>query len=108
MTCANIRIGRSAAKLSYNNAQDILDGKPLGNVAVVPEHDAAGIEHDVKVLNDLAKQLRARRFENGALALESPRLTFKLNEQGLPIDISQYSRFEAHELVEEVRSVIHA
>lgn len=93
---------RSAAKLTYNNTQDVIEGKPLGDVVVIPEHDASAIEHDIKALNDLAKELRTRRFENGALALESPRLTFKLGADGLPIDCSQYARFDAHELVEEV------
>ncbi|EIM88459.1 RNB-domain-containing protein [Stereum hirsutum FP-91666 SS1] len=92
---------KSAAKLTYNNAQDVIEGKPLGDVVVIPEHDASAIEHDIKALNDLAKELRTRRFENGALALESPRLTFKLGADGLPIDCSQYARFDAHELVEE-------
>lgn len=99
-------IFRSAAKLTYNNAQDVIEGKPLGDIAVIPEHDASAIEHDIKALNDLAKELRTRRFQNGALALESPRLTFQLGADGLPMDCSQYTRFDAHELVEEVRSLI--
>ncbi|KAI0053558.1 RNB-domain-containing protein [Auriscalpium vulgare] len=93
---------KSAAKLSYSNVQDVLDGKSLGDVSVTPEHDAAAIEHDIKALQDLAKQLRARRFQSGALSLESPRLSFKLNDAGQPVDCSQYQRTEANELVEEL------
>ncbi|KZV75197.1 RNB-domain-containing protein [Peniophora sp. CONT] len=92
---------KSAAKLSYGNAQNVLDGKPLGDVPVIPEHDAAGIEHDVKALNDLAKLLRERRFQNGALSLDSPRLKFTLNEAGQPVDCGSYERFEANDLIEE-------
>jgi protein SSD1 len=93
---------RSAAKLSYDVAQDVLDGKILGDVPVAPEHDAADIAHDIKVLNDIARQLRTKRFATGTLALDSTRLTFKLDEKGLPIDCSSYERYDAHKLVEEV------
>ncbi|KAA1466420.1 RNB-domain-containing protein [Dentipellis sp. KUC8613] len=92
---------KSATKLSYSNAQDVIDGKPLGDIPVAPEHDASAVEHDIKSLQDLAKILRARRFQNGALSLESPRLTFELDENGLPTDCAQYHRTEANELVEE-------
>lgn len=93
---------RSAAKLSYNDAQAVIEGKPLGDVAVIPEHDAAGIAHDIKVLDDIAKQLRARRFQSGCVKTHSLRLKFKLDENGLPIDCGPYERTEAHNLIEEV------
>ena len=41
---------RSAAKLSYTNAQDVIDGKGLGDVSVIPEHEASAIEGDIKLL----------------------------------------------------------
>ncbi|OBZ70401.1 DIS3-like exonuclease 2 [Grifola frondosa] len=40
---------RSAAKLSYNDAQAVIDGKTLGS-AVDPEHNAADIAHDIKFM----------------------------------------------------------
>ncbi|KII95138.1 hypothetical protein PLICRDRAFT_203503 [Plicaturopsis crispa FD-325 SS-3] len=92
---------KSAAKLSYKDAQNVIDGKILGSVPVAPEHDAAGIEHDVKVLESLAKQLRAARFQNGCLSLESLRLSFKLEDNGMPSDCWQYERTDANDLIEE-------
>ncbi|KAI0660998.1 hypothetical protein C8Q70DRAFT_912537 [Cubamyces menziesii] len=92
---------KSAAKLSYNDAQAVIEGKPLGDVVVIPEHDAAGIAHDIKVLDDIAKQLRARRFQSGCVKTHSLRLKFKLDENGLPIDCGPYERTEAHNLIEE-------
>ena len=47
--------------------QGVIEGKSLGDVPVIPEHDASGISHDIKVLDDIAKQLRARRFQNGCV-----------------------------------------
>lgn len=92
---------RSAAKLAYTDAQKVIEGQTLGGVAVTPEHDAADIAHDIKILEGLAKNLRAERFKNGALSLESLRLSFKLDDNGLPSDCGQYTRTDANELVEE-------
>ncbi|KAF8076455.1 SSD1 protein [Lyophyllum atratum] len=92
---------KSAAKLSYQDAQNAIDGKGLGSVAVAPEHAALDLEHDVRNLQDLAKTLRAQRFENGTLALESLKLSFELDDNGLPADCGQYQRTDANFLVEE-------
>ncbi|EGO27535.1 hypothetical protein SERLADRAFT_346957, partial [Serpula lacrymans var. lacrymans S7.9] len=92
---------KSAAKISYEKAQKVIDGHVLGDVPVTPDHDAAAIEHDIKVLNSLAKQLRARRFQDGALSLSTMQLQFKLDESGLPIDCWQHESSDANELVEE-------
>ncbi|KAI5826729.1 SSD1 protein [Schizophyllum commune Tattone D] len=92
---------RSAAQLSYANAQDVIEGRVLGDVPVIPEHNAVDIEHDIRVLYDIAKELRKQRFENGALSLESLSLSFKLDETGKPIDCGQRTRVEANDLIEE-------
>jgi protein SSD1 len=46
--------------------------------------------------------MRARRFENGCLALHSIRLHFELGDGGLPLDCSPYDATEANYLIEEV------
>jgi protein SSD1 len=74
----------------------------LGGVIVAPEHDAADIAHDIRVFHNLANQLRSQRFENGALSLESIRLSFKLDANGFPEDCWQKERSDANQLVEEV------
>lgn len=76
----------------------------MGGVPVIPEHDAADIEHDIRILEGLAKKLRAQRFENGTLSLDSLKLKFKLDENGLPADCGPSERSDANSLVEEVRS----
>ncbi|KAF8165293.1 hypothetical protein B0H34DRAFT_688609 [Crassisporium funariophilum] len=92
---------RSVAKLAYSDAQRVIDGKSLGEVNLSQGHDASGIEKDINILQSLAKKLRAQRFRNGALSLESPSLSFKLDENGLPTDCGQYERAEANYLIEE-------
>jgi protein SSD1 len=92
---------RSAAKLSYAEAQKVIDGHLLGDLVVAPEHDASDIAHDIKVLEVLAKHMRARRFQNGTLSLDSLRLSFKLDDNGLPTDCWQYAPTDAHDLIQE-------
>lgn len=92
---------RSAAKLTYSNAQDVIDGKTLG-APVSPEHNAGDVAHDVKILEDIAKQLRQRRFQNGLLSLKNIELSFKLDDNGLPTDCAPCERYDSHHLVEEV------
>lgn len=92
---------RSAAKLAYEDAQDIIEGRGLNNVAVGGNHQAAAVEEDVRILELLAKQLRTARLENGALTLESLKLKFALDENGLPVDCGSQERVDANFLIEE-------
>ena len=93
---------KSSAQLSYENAQDVIDGKVLGGVPVVPEHDASAIEHDIKILHDVARVLRERRFKNGALSADTPKMAFTLDRSGRPIDCDQLVSNDANSLVQEV------
>ncbi|PPQ94041.1 hypothetical protein CVT25_009889 [Psilocybe cyanescens] len=92
---------RSVAKLAYSDAQRVIDGQSLGDVVVDAGHSSSDVERDIIGLQNLAKKLRARRFENGTLSLESLKLSFKLDENGLPTDCGQYERTEANTLIEE-------
>jgi protein SSD1 len=93
---------RSSAKLSYVEAQDAINGHNLGDVVVASEHSASAIEQDVRTLNGLAKQLRAKRFQDGAMNLSSTRLKFTLDESGHPVDCEQTENSDANNMVEEV------
>lgn len=88
--------------MTYEDAQNIIEGRVLGGVTVAPEQTTSDIEHDIRLLESLAKKLRAQRFENGALSTESLRLSFKLDESGMPVDCGQYERTDANDLIEEV------
>lgn len=91
---------KSAAKLSYQDAQNVIDGKGLGGVAI-NGYEASAIEEDVKVLQSISKILRAERFKNGTLSLEGLKIKFTLDENGLPSDCGEYERIESNFLVEE-------
>ncbi|GAB5030333.1 exosome complex exonuclease [Nannochloropsis oceanica] len=83
---------RSVAALSYQEAQNIHDD-PRRKDAV-----ATGIRY----LNSLAKQLRSKRMEAGALLLASTEVKFVLDaESADPLDVQMYQLKETHALVEE-------
>lgn len=83
---------RSVAALSYQEAQNIHDD-PRRKDAV-----ATGIRD----LNSLAKQLRSKRMEAGALLLASTEVKFVLDaESADPLDVQMYQLKETHALVEE-------
>ncbi|KAF8897586.1 SSD1 protein [Infundibulicybe gibba] len=87
---------------SSPDAQSVIDGSTLTNVPTSPEHNTSDIETDIKILNGLAKKLRGKRYENGSLSLESLRLRFKLDDNGMPVDCGQYERTDANNLIEEL------
>lgn len=93
---------RSGAQLSYEQVQSVLEGRGLGSAPVALEHEAVDIEHDIEILDGLAQKLSARRAQAGCLSMDSSRMTFELDEKGLPTDCSSAERFDANKLVEEV------
>lgn len=58
------------------------------------------------VLQSIARHLRKRRFENGALRIDNVKVNFQLDENGIPEDCSMFERKEANELIEEVRQFV--
>lgn len=55
----------------------------------------------ILLLNDLAKQLRAERFKNGAINFSSQEVRFVLDENAKPVGIQIKESKDAHKLVEE-------
>ncbi|MEL6358579.1 MAG: ribonuclease R [Bacteroidota bacterium] len=56
---------------------------------------------ELTLFNQLAKQLRAQRFRQGAINFETPEVRFELDEQGKPLRIVPKVRQDTHKLVEE-------
>ena len=82
----------SVASLTYDEAQAMLDD---------PEH-ATPVGESVLLLNKLARILRQRRIDCGALTLASPEVRFKLDQETKnPTDVTSYALKEANALVEE-------
>jgi len=79
----------SNKRLSYQQAQEIIDGK---NDALVEE---------IKLLNDIAKIIRKKRIDNGALNIETEEIRFQLDERNNPINVILKKSEDAHKLIEE-------
>lgn len=96
----------SAAQLTYQQAQAVIDGKSLTGASISQGHDAAGIEQDIRSLHALAHKILGQRKRLGMLKTHSPRLVFQLDENRVPVDCQTEESDDAHSLVEEVSDSI--
>ena len=80
---------RSGARLTYEQAQKILDGAEDGPVA-----DA------LRQLDRLSKLLIERRKQRGSIDFDLPEPEVTLDELGVPIDIQRAERLSTHRLIE--------
>lgn len=79
----------SDRRFSYEEAQEVLD---------TVEGDFAA---ELKVLNKIAHKLRKERFKKGAINFESEEVRFRLDENGVPIEVFTKERKDAHMLIED-------
>jgi len=76
-------------RFTYSEAQAIIMGED------------GPLKDEVLLMHDLAKHLRAQRFDNGAIAFEKDEVKFRLDDEGNPIElyIKQYE--DSNKLIEE-------
>ena len=89
----NSRVGRtvicSDRRFTYEEAQEIIEtGK--GDYA-----------KELKLLNGMARELRRRRMENGAVDFDRTEVRFEIDDKGFPVDIYFKESKDAHKLIEE-------
>lgn len=80
---------RSAKRFTYENAQEVID-KGEGK-----------FYKELTTLMDLSKILTEKRFQNGALNLETEEVKFKLDEKGVPVDVYVKHRIDTMKMIEE-------
>ena len=101
----DVWIGRSIIKssyqLTYQEAQDIYEGRPPG---YIPHPDASGLHSSISFLFTLTRSLRAKRKEAGALLeLAGNELRFKTDPiSGRPIEVSRKEKLEAMDMIAEM------
>ncbi len=79
----------SDKRFTYEEAQEVLD-------------NGQGIYHDeLQVMNNIAKKLTKKRFDRGAISLESDEVKFKLDEEGVPISVYTKERGDTNKMIEE-------
>ncbi len=89
----NYRIARtvicSDRRFTYEEAQNII------------ETGEGDFKDEVLKMNDLAKKLRQKRFDNGAIAFDRHEVKFEIDEQGKPLGVYFKVAKDANKLVEE-------
>ena len=76
-------------RFTYEDVQEIIEGQkhPLSNELIT--------------LNNIAKTIRSKRLNNGALNIESSEVRFQLDNEGFPVGTFIKVSKEAHQLIEE-------
>ena len=80
---------RSNRRFNYEEAQNII------------ETGEGDYKMEVLTLDKLAKKLRAKRFENGAIAFDRAEVKFILDEKAKPVDVYFKTAKDSNQLVEE-------
>lgn len=96
---------RSRAKLAYEHAQAIIEGKnwsDLPHVVMSKDISFDEIKKDVLTFFGLSKHLRKKRYDNGALSIQSIKLWFALDDVGNPVKSGIYQIKDSNRLIEEV------
>ena len=76
-------------RFTYGAAQKVLDGED------------GPFSAELKVMNRIAHKLRKKRFKDGAINFETEEVRFRLDEDGVPIEVYLKERKDAHMLIED-------
>lgn len=80
---------KSDRRFTYEEAQERIEGLD------------ADFKDEIIALNNIAKQLRKKKFQNGAVNFETVEVKFKLDENGKPLEVIPKERKDAHKMIEE-------
>ncbi|KAG0292616.1 hypothetical protein BGZ96_003951 [Linnemannia gamsii] len=92
---------RSCAQLSYDDAQRVITTGALDPKVQVFDHPRALVEDNIKTFFKLSQILRQRRFDNGALSVNSIKLAFETDNLQSPLDAAVFELKESNRLIEE-------
>ena len=76
-------------RFTYDEVQEII------------EKETGIFSDEILLLNSIARRLRKKRFDAGAINFSSTEVRFKLDEKGKPIGIVVKENKESHQLIEE-------
>lgn len=99
---------RSIKRFTYETAQETLnvaEGKTSGSEREVLAKRSSELPlvfaEELKLMNSMAKIMRAEKERNGAIDFEKDEIKFVLDEKGVPIKVVKKQRGDSHKLVEE-------
>lgn len=79
----------SNRRFAYDEAQDNIDSQ------------SGDYFEELTIMNDIAKKIRKRRFQHGAVNFDSVEVKFQLDEKGTPLGLVVKERKDIHKLIEE-------
>lgn len=79
----------SDRRYAYEEAQENIDNQ------------SGDYFEELTLLNDIAKKIRKRRFQHGAVNFDSVEVKFKLDEKGTPLGLIVKERKDIHKMIEE-------
>ncbi len=79
----------SKKRFTYDEAQESINNKD-------------GLFHEkLNILNNIAKNIRAKRFKSGSFNFSSNEIKFRLDKEKKPIEVFRKKRKDTHKMVEE-------
>ncbi|MHA7131959.1 ribonuclease R [Algoriphagus namhaensis] len=79
----------SDRRFAYEEAQENIDNQ------------SGDFFEELTLLNDLAKKIRKKRFDHGAVNFETVEVKFDLDEKGTPLGLRVKERKDIHKMIEE-------
>lgn len=79
----------SDRRFTYEEAQEVI------------ETGEGDLKEEILTLHDLARKLRAKRFQNGSIAFERSEVKFELDDEARPIGVYLKENKESNQLIEE-------
>ncbi|MEP0985882.1 ribonuclease R [Ekhidna sp.] len=79
----------SDRRFTYEEAQERIEGLD------------SDFTKEIVTLNNIAKQLRKKRFQHGAVNFETVEVKFRLADDGKPLEVIPKERKDAHKMIEE-------
>ena len=80
---------KSDRRFTYEEAQERIEGLD------------SDFTEEIITLNNIAKQLRKKKFQEGAVNFETVEVKFRLDEAGKPLEVIPKERKDAHKMIEE-------
>ncbi len=99
-----VEITPAAKVVSYEIKKSIINSKrrfTYEEVQKIIEDGKGEFSDKILQLNDIAQKLRAKRIKKGSINFFSPEVVFKLDKNGIPVEINIKEVRESNNLVEE-------
>lgn len=94
-------VTRSDRRLCYEEAQQIIEQAATSDSRREGSREVISLEDAILTLDRLAKKLRQRRFEKGAIAFDREEVKFEIDENGKPLSVYFRTSEDANKLIEE-------